>query len=73
MSRLRLVLTVTALVLITGCSMQTVQPWERGKLAEPAMKPQGDPVDAYLDRHIYSSKEAAAGGSGAGGGGCGCN
>jgi hypothetical protein len=33
----------------------------------------GDPVDAALDAHIYSSKEASTGGAGLGGGGCGCN
>ena len=59
------------LVLVTGCT--TVQPWERGTLAEPGMAVDGHPVDAYVDSHIYFSREAATGGTGVGGGGCGCN
>ena len=73
MSPLRLIPATALLALLSGCSLHNVQPWERGQLADPAMAPGGDPVDAYLEAHIYSSKEAAAGGSGAGGGGCGCN
>ena len=66
-------LILAAALAATGCSLQTVQPWERGHLADPAMAPGGDPLDTYFEGHIYSSKEGAAGGSGAGGGGCGCN
>ena len=59
------------LALLAGCA--EVQPWERGTLARPAMALETDALDAALTRHMYSSKEAAAGGYGVGGGGCGCN
>ena len=52
---------------------ERVQPWQRGILAKEAMLLTGDPIDTYVDTHIYFSKEAATGGKGAGGGGCGCN
>jgi hypothetical protein len=32
-----------------------------------------DLLERGYKEHIYSSKEASAGGSGVGGGGCGCN
>lgn len=50
-----------------------VQPWERGRLAQPHMALQPDSLLAAMDEHVYSSKEAASGGAGAAGGGCGCN
>jgi hypothetical protein len=59
---------------LSGCeTLQTVQPWEKGKLARQEMKFDGDPLDAKFVEHIYFSKEAASGGTGVGGGGCGCN
>lgn len=54
-------------------TLQTVQPWEKGKLARQEMKFDGDPLDAKFVEHVYFSKEAASGGAGVGGGGCGCN
>lgn len=57
-----------------GCaSLERVQPWERDVLARKSMQLDGYPLDAYLDEHIYYSKESASGGQGIGGGGCGCN
>lgn len=50
-----------------------VQPWERGRLAQPQMALEPDGLLAAMDEHVYSSKEAASGGAGAAGGGCGCN
>ena len=50
-----------------------VQPWERGRLAEPVMSLEGDALLSAIDEHTYSSKEAASGGIGPAGGGCGCN
>jgi len=41
--------------------------------AQDTMQIPRDPMQAYLDEHIYFSKEASSGGSGVGGGGCGCN
>ena len=57
-----------------GCtSLGQVSPWEKGHLAKPEMGFDADRLDAGFVEHIYSSKEAAAGGFGVGGGGCGCN
>ena len=50
-----------------------VQPWERGRLAEPVMSLEGDTLLSAINDHTYSSKEAASGGIGPAGGGCGCN
>ena len=59
---------------VMGCAtMAPPQPWEKGALARPEMQFDADPLDTKITQHIYTSKEAAAGGYGAGGGGCGCN
>ena len=71
LGRYALILLATLLV---GCAtVSPPKPWERGTLARPEMRLDADPLGAKLDQHIYTSKEAAAGGYGAGGGGCGCN
>ena len=58
-------------LVVTGCT--NVQPWQRGTLAEAAMRSDRDPLgDRFMD-HTYFSREAATGGRGVGGGGCGCN
>ncbi|MFH0881283.1 MAG: DUF4266 domain-containing protein [Lentisphaerota bacterium] len=62
---------VALLGLLAGCS--TVQPWQRGKLADYTMRPDRDPLSDSLLEHIYFTREASAGGRGVGGGGCGCN
>jgi hypothetical protein len=49
------------------------KPWEKDQLARPAMQLEPDPLEARMQQHIYTSKEAASGGTGVGGGGCGCN
>jgi hypothetical protein len=66
-------LLLTVLTGLSGCSSLGVQPWERDVLAQKKMQLEPYPVDAYLDEHIYTSREASAGGQGIGGGGCGCN
>ena len=58
-------------VLFTGCA--SVQPWQRGRLAEYGMRPDRDPLTDGLMEHVYFSREAANGGRSIGGGGCGCN
>jgi Domain of unknown function (DUF4266) len=58
---------------LSACSMQPVQPWDRDILAQQKMQLVADPLEIYLDDHIYFSKEASSGGQGVGGGGCGCN
>jgi hypothetical protein len=54
-----------------GCA--TVEPWQRGNLADFAMLPDRDPLYRAMTEHIYFSREASNGGRGVGGGGCGCN
>jgi hypothetical protein len=58
---------------VSGCALQSVQPWDRDLLAQKKMQLDAHPLDSYLDDHIYYSKEASSGGAGVGGGGCGCN
>ena len=73
MFRLTITLLLLTLTGLSGCSSWGVQPWERDVLAQKKMQLDPYPVDTYLDEHIYSSREASAGGQGIGGGGCGCN
>jgi len=61
------------LLSLSGCSGEPIKPWERDLLAEQKMQLVPDPIENYLDEHIYFSKEASFGGQGVGGGGCGCN
>ena len=67
----RLLLPLAGVLLIAGCA--PVQPWERGRLAQPQMALDRDALLAAMNEHVYSSKEAASGGAGPAGGGCGCN
>ncbi len=60
-------------VTLAGCVAIPVQPWEKGMLAKPEMRMDNDKLSEKFSDHIYTSREAAAGGSGVGGGGCGCN
>jgi len=65
---------------LQGCSLldpmftqEDVKPWQKGILAKKEMSLQGDPIDGYVDEHIYFSTEGSTGGKSVGGGGCGCN
>jgi Domain of unknown function (DUF4266) len=59
---------------LSGCVTVTpVAPWQKGTLAKPEMGMEAEPLERVLREHIYTSKEAAAGGTAVGGGGCGCN
>ena len=60
-----------SLMILSACA--PVQPWERGRLAQPQMALDSDILLSAMDEHVYGSKEAASGGGGAAGGGCGCN
>jgi hypothetical protein len=55
---------------LAGCA--TVQPWERGRLAEPAMTFDANSAQAAFMAHWQEAREGAAGGFGVQGGGCGC-
>ena len=70
----RAALATALLAGLAACAgTPSVQPWEKGVLAKPAMAFEGDRLDSNFVEHTYASKEAAAGGAGVGGGGCGCN
>jgi hypothetical protein len=64
-------LTLAMLAVASGCT--SVQPWDRGNLADYTMQADRDPLHATMNEHIYFSREASTGGRGVGGGGCGCN
>lgn len=66
-------LLLLALLLGSGCSIQSVKPWERGDLARSEMAWNPDVTEAAFREHVYFSKEASTGGATVGGGGCGCN
>jgi hypothetical protein len=61
------------IVTLAGAACAPVQPWERGRLAQPQMALDQDPLLSAMNEHVYTAKEAAAGGAGPAGGGCGCN
>ncbi len=58
-------------VALSGCVI--VPQNRRGRLADPLMNLQDDPLDAYRRQKVYTTREGAAGGDGASaGGGCSC-
>lgn len=60
--------------LLSACgTIEAVQPWQKGMLAQPAMRFDRDRQEARFAAHTYDSKEAASGSGSVGGGGCGCN
>jgi hypothetical protein len=69
----KLLILLSAMLIVTACSSMGVEPWERDVLAKEEMQLVTNPLEAGLDDHIYFSKEASSGGRGFGGGGCGCN
>jgi hypothetical protein len=73
-------IAISMLFMVSGCETisnmtvkEDVKPWQKEILAEDTMQFPRDPMQSYLDDHIYFSKEASTGGNGVGGGGCGCN
>ena len=59
---------------MSGCGvMEPVAPWQKGMLAQPAMRFDSSGAEGRFASHIYDSKEAASGAGSVGGGGCGCN
>jgi len=59
-----------AMVLLAGCA--TVQPWQRGRLADPEMMFDPDASNTAYMTHWQEAREGAAGGFGVQSGGCGC-
>ena len=64
---------VTGLLVLLLASSQTVEPWERDRLAQQEMQLTPNVLDARLSDQVFFSKEAASGGGATAGGGCGCN
>lgn len=60
-------------VLSLGAGCARVQPYERGRLAQPDMQLNGDGDLNAGPEHALDYREGSAGGLGGGGGGCGCN
>lgn len=61
---------ITAATVGGGCA--TVQPWQRGRLADPAMTFDADGSQVTYMAHWQEAREGSAGGNGVQSGGCGC-
>ena len=59
-----------AALMATGCA--TVQPWQRGKLADSCMVFDADELMSNYMTHWQEAREGSMGGFGVQGGGCGC-
>ncbi len=71
---MRYIACMAVVLLLAGCSIKAVQPWEKGTLAKPTLQSGGgNTLLVKFNNHIYFSKEASKGGGGVAGGGCGCN
>ncbi len=78
--KIKIIALLPLLFSISACNtfstmglVEEVKPWERGLLAQDSLSLNPDPMESFVDDHIYFSKEASTGGRGVGGGGCGCN
>ncbi len=73
MSSLRALLFVIVLAGgLVGAGCATVQPWQRGRLANPCMMFDANGHQLAFDTHWQTAREAAEGGFGVQAGGCGC-
>lgn len=70
---MKIILALSATLLLQACSVSKVEPWDRQYLARPEMAWDADGHSAAYQSHVYFSKEASNGGASAGAGGCGCN
>ena len=67
---LAIVLATASLLAAAGCA--TVQPWQRGRLADPCMMFDADGNQTAYMTHWQEAREASSGGYGVQSGGCGC-
>lgn len=69
------VATLAAAALLAGCALPEpwVKPYERERLADPAMNAARDTLAARHRSHVLEVREGARGGTTVQGGGCGCN
>ena len=61
---------IAAAIAAGGCA--TVQPWQRGRLADVCMVFDADADQVAYMAHWQESREGSAGGNGVQSGGCGC-
>jgi Domain of unknown function (DUF4266) len=67
-----LVFTVGTLAALLAGGCATVQPWQRGRLADPCMLFDADASQVAYMTHWQEAREASSGGYGVQSGGCGC-
>jgi hypothetical protein len=67
-----LIVAGALLTLIAAGGCATVQPWERGRLADRSMVFDADGEQVSYMTHWQEAREASAGGYGVQSGGCGC-
>jgi Domain of unknown function (DUF4266) len=68
--RVAAALAIVSALFATGCA--TVQPWQRGRLADSSMVFDSDAAKAAYMTHWQEAREGSMGGFGVQGGGCGC-
>lgn len=73
--RCRVILAALAATLLGGCSSiePWVKPYERERLASPALQFTRDGLSAKHFEHVREVREGGRGATGVQGGGCGCN
>ena len=64
------IILITASLAAGGCAV--VQPWERGRLSDPNMMFDENPLDKGAELHFLFIREGTEGGDGSQSGGCGC-
>jgi len=69
--RTLVLLAVATLAGLASAACATVQPWQRGTLADSCMVFDADSAVTYMT-HWQESREGSMGGFGVQGGGCGC-
>jgi len=64
------IVAIAATLAVGACA--TVQPWQRGRLADPCMVFDADGSQVAYMTHWQEAREASSGGFGVQSGGCGC-
>ena len=67
----RLLVALSVLAALAGAGCATVQPWQRGMLADSCMVFDANSAVSYMT-HWQEAREGSMGGFGVQGGGCGC-
>ncbi len=67
-----LVALVLGAAALTGAACATVQPWQRGRLADQCMVFDADANQVAYMTHWQEAREGSSGGYGVQSGGCGC-